>query len=171
MNPFDTFFREQRHVFGVCPNPDCRTLSRLAEIRISYRAKYAKDWLDKIQDEAASWEEKHEKLEEQQKELKAKSIEEARRTILPKKLRAVSPLFEKPKLQPEDIKLVSNPIDFIAFDGLVTEGALRRIVLLESQASSKLRSGVQTSIKGAVENDKYDWTTLRVDEEGKITQE
>ena len=171
MTIFDIFFKEQRHVFGVCPNPDCREISRLADIRISYEAKYAKDWLDVVQDQVRAWGEKKDDLEERKKEIKNKAIEKARRTILPKKLKSVSPLFEKPRIQPEDIKLVSHPIDFIAFDGLITEGALKRIVLLESQGSRKLRSTVESSIERTVGNDKYDWTTLRVDEEGKITQE
>lgn len=171
MADFDAFFKEQRHVFGICPNPECREISRLANIRTSYRAKYVKDWLDGVQDRVASWQEKQEELEERQKELKAKSIETARRTILPKKLRAVSPIFEKPKVKPEDIKLVSHPIDFVAFDGLITQGALRRIVMLESIASWKLRSNVESSIKSAVENERYDWRVLRADEDGKITEE
>lgn len=169
--PFDTYFREQRHIFGVCPNPECRTVSRLADIRVSYRAKYVKDWLDRVDDETASWEEKQSGLEEKQKELKKKYIDKARRTVLPQKLRSISPLFRKERVQPEDIKVVSHPLDFIGFDGLITNENLRRIVLLDSELNKSFRANIQQSIGKAVDDAKYDWSVLRVDEEGKITQE
>lgn len=146
-------------------------MSRLLNIRISYRAKYVRDWFDKVQDEVVVWEEKLGELNERRTEIRAKSIERARRVFLPKRLKSVSPLFEKPKVQPEDIKLISHPVDFVAFDGLVTSGNLRRIVLLESKASGRLRNEIQASIVDAVEHQKYDWYTLRVDESGKITRE
>lgn len=168
---FDVFFKEQRHIFGVCPNPECRAVSRFADIRVSYRAKYVKDWLDRVEDQTASWEEKQTELEGKQKELKAKYIEKARKTVLPQKLRRVSSLFLKSKVQPEDIKVVSHPLDFIAFDGLITNENLRRIVLLDSETSKSFRGGIQDSIRATVENGKYDWHVARVDEEGQVTLE
>ncbi|MBI3860250.1 MAG: hypothetical protein HY296_08505 [Thaumarchaeota archaeon] len=168
---FDVFFKEQRHIFGVCPNPECREVSRLADIRVSYRAKYVQDWLDRVEDQMASWEDKQEGLEEKQKELKAKYIEKARKTVLPQKLRTISSLFQKRLVQPEDIKVVSHPLDFIAFDGLITNEDLQRVVLLDSESSKKFRSGIQNSIRTTVENGKYDWHIARVDEEGKVTLE
>ena len=168
---FDAYFREQRHIFGVCPNPDCQSVSRLADIKISYRTKYVKDWLDGVEDKVTSWGEKQSELEEKQKELRQKSIDEARRTILPQKLQSVSSLFQKQKIQPEDIKVVSHPLDFLGFDGLITDKELRRIVLLDSELNKEFRSQIQESIAKAVSDGKYDWSVLRVDEDGKITQE
>lgn len=168
---FEKFFKEQRHVFGVCPNPECRTLARLADVRISYRTKYVKDWLDSIEDKVESWEQKQGELEDKQKEIKAKSIEEARRTVLPKKLKSISPLFQRSAVQPEDIKVVSHPVDFVAFDGLITNESLRRIVLMDGEVSGRLRTQVQNSIRSTIDAGKYDWSVLRVDEEGSITQE
>lgn len=169
--PFDAYFREQRHIFGVCPNSECRGVARLAEIRVSYRAKYVKDWLDRVDDQTTSWEEKQSELKEMQKELKQKYIDKARRTILPEKLRAASPLYLKQRVQPEDIKVVLHPLDFIGFDGLITNENLQRIVLLDSESNKPFRGAVQDSIKKVVDDAKYDWSVLRIDEDGKITQE
>lgn len=169
--PFDTYFREQRHIFGVCPKPECRAVARLADIRVSYRGKYVKDWLDRVDDQTTSWEEKQSGLEEKQKELKQRYIDKARRTVLPQKLRSISPLFRKERVQPEDIKVLSHPLDFIGFDGLITNENLRRIVLLDSELNKSFRANIQHSIGKAVDDAKYDWSVLRVDEEGKITQE
>jgi predicted Holliday junction resolvase-like endonuclease len=169
--PFDIFFKEQRHIFGICPNPECREVSRLADIRVSFRAKYVKDWLDRVEDQMTTWKEKQAELEEKQKELSAKYIARARKTVLPQKLRTISSLFQKSQIQPEDIKVVSHPLDFIAFDGLITNEDLRRIVLMDGESSKKFRSGLQNSIRTTVENGKYDWHVARVDEEGKVTLE
>lgn len=169
--PFDAYFREQRHIFGVCPNPECRAVARLAEIRVSYRAKYVKDWLDRVDDQTASWEEEQSELKEKQKELKQRYIDKARRTVLPKMLRSASPLYLKQRVQPEDIKVVSHPLDFIGFDGLITNENLRRIVLLDSELNKPFRGQVQQSISKVVDDAKYDWSVLRIDEAGKITQE
>ncbi len=168
---FDVYFKEQRHIFGVCPNQECRSIARLADIRVSYRGDYLKDWLDKVDDQTASWEEKQLALEEKQKELKQRSIETARRTILPQKLQAIFSLFRRQRVRPEDIKVVSHPVDFIGFDGLITNESLQRVVLLDSEQNKPFRNDVQNSISRAVDAAKYDWSVLRIDEEGKITQE
>src|SRR6266571_8201804 len=154
---FDVYFKEQRHIFGVCPNPECRTLARLADIRVSYRGEYAKDWLDKIDDQTASWSEKQLTLEENQKEVKRESIEAARRTILPQKLQSIFSLFRKQRVQPEDIKIVSHPVDFIGFDGLITSENLRRVVLLDSEHNKSYRKEIQQDISRVVDAAKYDW--------------
>ena len=169
--PFDAYFREQRHIFGVCPNAECRAVKRLAQIRISYRARYEKDWLDRVDDQTAFWEEKQSELKEKRKELRQSYIGEARRTVLPRKLRFASQLYLRQNVQPEDIKVVLHPLDFIGFDGLITNEKLRRIVLLDSKLNTPYRGKIQQSIEKVVNDTKYDWGVLRIDDDGKITQE
>jgi predicted Holliday junction resolvase-like endonuclease len=165
------FLREQRHLFGICPNPDCRHISRLTDILISYRGKDTIDWMDTIEKDRESWEDKISEYEEKGKEIRQESIALARKSELPKRLSNISPLFAMHKIQPDDIKVISHPTDFVGFDGLITEEDLRRIVLLDSKASTSFRKSVQTDIEKAVSNGHYDWNVLRVDDEGKIDLE
>jgi predicted Holliday junction resolvase-like endonuclease len=168
---FDVYFKEQRHIFGVCPNPECRAVSRLSDIRIAYRGAYLKDWLDSIDDETVSWEEKQMALEEKQKELKQKSIAEARQTILPQRLQSIFSLFRRQRVQPEDIKIVAHPVDFIGFDGLNTSENLKRVILLDSEHNTAYRKDIQQDISRVVDATKYDWSVLRIDENGEIVKE
>lgn len=163
------YLREQRHLFGICP--DCGQISRLTDIRISYRTKYAPDWMDKIERQLNYWADKTTAFDEEKSQKHAKAIEKARRILLPKKLKELFPLMAAKGIGPDDVKVILNPIDFIGFEGMNTAGSLRKIVVLESRSNSSFRREVQQSVQKAVDNAKYDWNTLRVDDKGIVSSE
>jgi predicted Holliday junction resolvase-like endonuclease len=115
--------------------------------------------MDAIDKDREKWEEKITDYQEKGKEIRRESIGEARRTQLPKRLKTISPLFAQHKIRPDDIKVVSHPVNFVGFDGLITNEDLKRIVLLDSKANGNYRKSVQNDIKKIIERDRYDWNT------------
>ena len=60
-------------------------------------------------------------------------------------------------------------MDFVVFNGM-KGGNLKNILLLDSPKTGEKKI-LQKSIEKAVEKEKYEWITLRIDEDGSIDQE
>ncbi len=161
------YLREQRHIFGICPC--CRNLSRLPEIKISYRTKYIQDWLDKITAETDRWEEKIEEFEDEA-EVGETFRERTRQTLLQTKLKKISPVFARNRLSPADVRVVAHPVDFVGFDGIAS-GELKRILLLDKRTDDSVRTSMQASIRKTVQNQQYDLTVLRIDEQFNVSKD
>jgi predicted Holliday junction resolvase-like endonuclease len=162
------YLREQRHIFGICPH--CGGLSRLTEVEISYRTKYVQDWLDKIMAKNQWWEERIADFQEKEEEIREEFRQRARTTVLPRKLKKISPLFAKHRLSAADVRVLSHPVDFVGFDGIAV-GKLQRILLLDRQSKDKEHVSMQASIKNAVRDERYDFLVLKIDEEFRVTSE
>jgi predicted Holliday junction resolvase-like endonuclease len=160
------YIREQRHIFGICPH--CKSLFRLVDARVSYKTPYKADWLDEIEGDREKWQTKTEDLKGREKELRRLAIERATKRDLPKLLKRVVPTFVNRGLNPQDIKTVFHPIDFVVFDGLNDEGT-ERVVLMDHKTSEKARITVQEGISDAIKSGAIEWKTLRVSETGEIT--
>jgi predicted Holliday junction resolvase-like endonuclease len=163
------FLREQRHIFGVCP--ECHEVSRLTDIQISYKVRYVPDWLETLEREESQLEGRKERLEERAKEIRLRTLETTRRKLLPLKLKAVSPVFKKARVMPQDVKVLLHPIDYVCFDGLYSQDILRKIVFLDSKPMTNLERRVQTSISRAIARSALEWTTMRVGNDGRISLE
>lgn len=163
------YLREQRHIFGVCP--DCGQITRLSDIQISYRGKYLPDWKDEIDSQIQHWDEKLALFEQKRKEEHSRAIDMARRTLLPRILNEIFPLMRAQGVKPEDVKVILHPLDFIGFDGMNSEENVKRILMLESRSNQAFRHKLQSSIQATIENGRYDWNLMRVDNTGTITIE
>ena len=74
------------------------------------------------------------------------------------------------KLNPDDAKVIFHPIDYVVFDGMKKE-SIKNIILLDRQEKGTDHRAVQKSIERVVEQENYEWETLRVQEDGKIKVE
>ena len=168
MSTISSFLREQRHIFGTCPH--CRSLFRLVDAKVSYDSPYKVDWLDKLENLQESWETKAEELGEKEKAMRREAIEKATRTELPKLLHRIVPTFTKSNLNPQDIKTLFHPIDFLVFDGLNND-RVDRVLLMDHKPNDSGRTSIHKGINDAIRSEAIEWRTLRVSETGEITSE
>jgi predicted Holliday junction resolvase-like endonuclease len=110
-----------------------------------------------------------EKLEERKKDLQEKA-REAGRKLAKMAVKKIDPVFTPHKLNPDDAKVIFHPIDYVVFDGMKKE-SIKNIILLDRQEKGTDHRAVQKSIERVVEQEKYEWETLRVQEDGKIKVE
>jgi len=165
------FFQYQREIFGICPC--CDEFIRLSDCKIYKDERKSSDWLDKLGNE----ERKLDTLEAQITEDLKFYNEEARkkgRKEANKKMKKVDKIFTPQKLNPDDAKVIFHPVDFVVFNGMKNGSngeALKNIVLLDSEKKSTEHKQVQNSIIKTIENQSYEWITLRVDVDGNISEE
>ena len=157
------FYKIQHEIFGICPNS--KQFFRLSSCRIYTTKKPEHDWLKIIEDKQNKIELLVKRFHEQESE--RLNIEGKRQAD--KIIRKIDKIFRPKKLNPNDSFGIFNPIDFVVFDGM-DKGKVKRVLLLDSYKKSTERD-LQDSIKNVVKQKKYKFQTLRIDDNGRVTEE
>lgn len=157
-------FQHLRKLFVFCPC--CSTVYRVTDSHI-YKDKLPnKDWMAKLNDEKNKLEQQEErlktKIEKLKQEAKEKGRLEADQFVEP-----FDTVFRPLGLNPNDCKNICSPIDFIVFNGM-HENNVKNLVFLDHK---KNKGQVQESIREIIENERYTFKTLRIDENGKVIEE
>ncbi len=166
------FYSSLRQIFGICPYCEC--VFRLSDCKLYQRKKPAVDWKEKIDHEIARLDILEEKLEEKI-ELAREAAREAGRKQADKHIKKHDTIFYPLKLNPNDAKVVFHPVDFIVFNGMNNNnyggGSIKNLLLLDKNDKAGEYLNIQKSVEKAVDGGKYEWLTLRVEENGTITEE
>lgn len=158
------FIRESRHIFSVCPV--CGIVHRLNDLQIAREGKYPPDWLDKIDQKHDRLVMRLEELEAKRKEYQKAAIERAEAVELPRLLKKVAPSFVKWKTDPRDVRTIFNPVEFIVFDGMNSQDGVQSVSLVHLGERAK----VIRSIEKSIEQRKFGWKTLHVDDYGTVSE-
>jgi len=167
-NEMVKFFSLQRQIFGICPK--CEDFFRLSDCNIFLKRKPVPDWMDKISKEEERLTGLEGKLEEKKGELQEKAREKGRE-LAQKAIKKIDPVFAPRKLNADDAKVIFHPIDYIVFKGMKDSDSIKGILLLDREAKDGNHRAIQKSIEKVVEQENYEWQTLRVQEDGKIKVE
>jgi predicted Holliday junction resolvase-like endonuclease len=170
-NQITKFFSVQRQIFGICPNS--KQIFRLSDCNIYLKKKPEPDWLQKIEASQYKINLASERLDEKESEIREKANEKGRREadkIVKKMAKKVDKVFNPLKLNPNDSKVIFHPVDYIVFNGK-SDGQMKNIILIDGKKTNKNNKQLQKSIDKVVEKEKYEWITLRVEENGNITEE
>lgn len=159
------FFSYQRQIFGVCPC--CGELFRLSDCKVYRKEAPITDWKEKLEKQNIALDRLEEKLDEKMEALREKARENGRKQA-DKLIKKVDPVFAPLKLNPDDAKVVFHPIDFLVFNGMKAK-ALKNLVLLDSANKPKQLLSAQESIINQVEKGNYEWLTMNVELDGKIS--
>lgn len=161
------FFQLQRQIFGVCPHTG--KVFRLSQCHIDVKRKPEPDWLRKIEITQTKLDSISQKLDDRQEEV----AEQARilgRKEASKAVKKFDKCFNPRKLNPDDSKVIFNPIDYIIFNGMKS-GQMKNVLLIDSIKTTALDKQIQKSIDKVVEKENYEWITLRIEDNGNIKQE
>jgi predicted Holliday junction resolvase-like endonuclease len=161
------FFQLQRQIFGVCPHTG--DIFRLSDCHIYVKKRPEPDWLQKIEIAQNKINNISEKIDERQDEVaeqaRIKGRKEANAAI-----KKFDKCFNPRKLNPDDSKVIFNPIDYIVFNGMKA-GLMKNVLLVDSIKTTAADKQIQKSIDKAVEKENYEWITLRIEDNGNIKQE
>lgn len=167
------FFAIGQKIFGTCSaRTDDAHFFRLSDCKIYRRVRPPKDWfelLDEKEDQINRYDEKTEETRESRRE----HATELGRKIANRKIRKLDPVFSRNDLNPDDAKVIFQPIDYIVFNGMKKgDSSMRNIILLDRKAKEPKHDRIQKSIKATLDQKRYDWKTLRIDaNNGKIDVE
>ncbi len=170
-NEIIEFYSSLRQIFTVCPC--CDQIHRLSDCKIYRKERPAVDWKEKIDSEI-------ERLEKMEIRLKEK-IEAARinariegRKSADTLVKKIDPVFSPLKLNPNDAKVLFHPIDFLVFKGMndnLKNTGIKEIILLDNSNRKGQQRIIQNSIEKVIQNENYEWLTMRVGNDGKVFEE
>lgn len=164
MSELSFFLKENRHIFSICP--ECGMVHRLSSLRPFHR-DYRPDWLDLLEDKGTHLQNRLASLEERAGQLQKAAKEKAEREELPRLLGSLAPFFKRWKIDARDVRAVFDPIELVAFEGLNSEDGVQRISFLHLGNPHRLTA----SLEHAISEEKFGWNTLRLEDDGSITED
>lgn len=106
------------------------------------------------------------KYDEKEQALREKALAAGQKAAR-KRLKRIAGPFVRRKIDPQDVKVLFDPIEFVAFRGMC-DGGVKAVSLIDRPAANKERQKVQDSVSRAVEKGNYEWQELRIDGEGRV---
>jgi predicted Holliday junction resolvase-like endonuclease len=152
-------------LMGVCPC--CGELFYVSEARPYYDGQKPQSTLDRLRVEErrlGNAEEKLDEIESDLRETAARAGLQATKRLL----RKIDPVFSGAGYDPQDVKVIFNPVTYVVFDGM-SQRKLTKIQLLAKPPQSRATELIQNSIEQAVNRGNVEFRTLRVDHHGSIS--
>jgi predicted Holliday junction resolvase-like endonuclease len=160
-------FREFQTIFGVCPC--CGEVFRLSEARLYVGRPPRRTVFDELHEEQRKVDQARERFEARESRIrevaKLKGQAVARRL-----LRRMAPVFVSNHIDPNDVKVVFDPVEYVVFKGL-TNGGCSRIRFLDRPSRSVRQERIQNSLAKTIDRGDIFWRTYRISETGNITVE
>jgi predicted Holliday junction resolvase-like endonuclease len=103
------------------------------------------------------------KLENKRQELKELGRKKAKR-----KLKKIDPNFSGRNINPQDVKVIFNPIEYIIFHGLNSINGVDFIELISREPDSKAQEYIVKSIGKTLKNGDVEFETLHMREDGSF---
>jgi predicted Holliday junction resolvase-like endonuclease len=157
-------FRELGQILGVCPC--CGELFYLSEARPYLDGKRPHSMIDGLRVAERRLENAEQALNDAEQELRQKAALSGLRTAK-KLLKNIDPVFSDAGYDPQDVKVIFNPVTYVVFEGM-SKNKLKTISLLAKEPEDKLTERVQSSIGKAIKSGNVEFKTLHVDREGKV---
>lgn len=165
------FYSSLRQIFGVCDC--CGEVFRVSDCKLYQKKKPEVDWKEKVDNEIFRLENLEIKLQEKI-DFAREAARESGRKNADKHVRKIDHIFSPNKLNPNDAKVIFHPVDFIVFNGMNSnkgDTTIKNLVLLDKNDRQGANQKIQNSIEKAISKSNYEWLTLRVEENGTISEE
>ena len=79
------------------------------------------------------------------------AIKSSRAELLGKLMERIAPCFRTFAYDPRDMRCISDPFDYVLFDGLTIDRRVKQIAFIEVKCGRGSLSGVQRSVREAVD--------------------
>ena len=161
------FLQESSRIFGVCPC--CGELFRLSDAQVFIRRAPPRTPFDELEDARRKLLAAIERYEAKEEALRAKALELGQAAAR-RRLKQIAGPFVRRRIDPQDVKVVFSPVEFIAFRGM-SAGMVSKIELIDRPAKSRAQESMQNSLAKAVAAGHYEWKVLRITEDGRVVSE
>jgi predicted Holliday junction resolvase-like endonuclease len=164
MNSQIEFYQNLRKTFIHCSC--CNKVYRSTDSHIFKDKLPNKDWKQKLNEDIQKLDKQEQllktKIEKLKNEAKVRGRQEADIHV-----EQFDKVFKPLGLNPNDCKNICSPVDFIVFNGMHS-GNVKNLVFLDNKRN---KGQVQDSIREIIENERYTFKTLRVEDDGKVSEE
>lgn len=100
------------------------------------------------------------------------AVKQSRATLLGRMMERLLPCFKKFGHDPRDMRCICDPVDYVLFEGLTLNREVSRITFIEVKSGRSRLTGVQRSIREAVQKRRVDTSVWQIgDPNIPITQQ
>ena len=159
-------FQEFRKILCICPC--CGELVRVSDLHIKSTGRVKKTWLDKYEKKVQDIEKQIKDFKEREKEIRNESQKKGRIAAEEKINDIMHPCFRDLAANPNDIKPILHPIDFIIFQNMSKGQDIREIIFLSMHPPSAALQKIRDGINDTIIEGNYEWVEARINEKGNI---
>jgi predicted Holliday junction resolvase-like endonuclease len=157
-------FQEMKRIYGFCPC--CGELFRLSDADLFTRGEPPRTPFDDASDAEAKVARSIEKFEAKEEALREAAVALGQKQAT-KQLKKVAPFFTARKINPQDVKVLFDPVDYVAFKGMCG-GKIACVELIDHAPDTAAREKAQNGIRKALEKGNVEWKLYRIDGAGTI---
>lgn len=157
-------FAEMDSILGICPC--CGEVFRLSDARPHLKGRHPTSVFDELDGEAQRLEAAELRLQEREELLREEAHRRGQRQAK-NRLKKIDPVFSGAGLDPQDVKLIFDPVEYVVFDGM-SRGHVRQVLLMAGRARSREQEQVHGSIAAAIRKGNLEFRTLRVADNGRL---
>lgn len=158
-------FSDMSQIAGICPC--CGELFYVSEARPYHAASNKKSFIDSLRAAELRLEKEEERLQDLEIGLREAAATSGLKTAK-KLLKKIDPVFSGGGLDPQDVKVMFDPVTYVVFNGL-SRGKVKEVALLAKEPISSDAEKIQTSLRAAVEAGNYEFRIVHVDRDGSVS--
>jgi predicted Holliday junction resolvase-like endonuclease len=163
-----------QEILGICPC--CRDIFRLAEAQFIFPQRHPQscEYLELIalERESASRQERIDAAEQRFNENHAaqeEPLREEARRLVKQCLKKIDPTFTGRGIDPQDVKVIFHPVEFIVFDGLRSLGGLKRVLFMSRLPQSRSEEVLVKSMDVVIAKGYVEFESLHLIDDGSFT--
>jgi len=164
MNSAAALLQGFRRICVLCPH--CSSVSRLSDTTPYYRGKPPATPWDQLEKLSDSVQRAHDRLDADRDAIRRREVARGRREMR-RRLDGLTRFYRKRRISLDDLKLVFDPVDYVAFRGL-GERQCTSIEFIDCEATSRSQERIQRSLSHALEAGNISWVTMRVADDGSV---
>lgn len=167
MNPVVEVIDGAQEILGICPC--CGDIFRFVEAKLLFPKRRVRSSeyvaLLKLEAQVAEAELKLERDEERFQnglERKREGLRQTGREQAKRKLKHMDPVFSGRNVDPQDVRVIFDPVEYVVFHGLNTGTGLEQVELVSRAPTSKADEMVSETISKAVLSGNVEFETLQL---------
>lgn len=153
-------FKSERELYGECPC--CGEIFRMSDAKIFYGKRPPKDWLERLKAKNEELNRLMREFEKNKKKIREDAVKRALTTRIGKVMEQMVPIFPQFGHDPSDLRALLTPIDFVAFNGMFPNKAVKDITFIEVKTQRSKLSQLQKSIEKAIDKGRVDFKVYTV---------
>jgi predicted Holliday junction resolvase-like endonuclease len=162
-----------QEVLAICPC--CGEIFRLVEGRFTFPKTRPKtcDYLDlialegKVSDEEGRLCSAEERFDEKLQAQRQQCVDVGRKQAK-KKLKKIDPTFSGRDIDPQDVKVIFHPVEYLIFHGLNSASGLDFVEFVSRRPESGLQETIVKSIDNTIEAGNVEFETLHMRDDGSF---
>ena len=177
MDKIVLFLNEYQYIYGICPC--CKEVFKLSECKLRFPSLQKKDdpffqlkQLEKKVEMESLHLEKYEEKTEKYLELAQKRARRKGQLLAKKQLKKIDPVFSGRNIDPQDVKTIFDPVEFVVFNHMNSEsGIIKGIEFVSLDPKTRRKEVAVKSISSVLKKGNIEFKTIRVNKDGTIGSE